>query len=82
MLQRDAKQLIERRIDRHGYHLHTRRHDLARVDFTQFEQLLNRVFLEAFEVPFEPAGFNNEFQLFGRMSTADVAAVQSDGPAQ
>ena len=64
VLQRDAEQFVERCIDGDRDNFHARRHDLARVHFLQFEQLLNRVFFEAFEMAFDPARFDDEFQLF------------------
>ena len=74
VLQRQAQQLVQPGVHRDRDDLPARRHDLARVDFLEIQQLVDGLFLEAFQMARVTAGFHNELQLFGRVPSAVLAA--------
>ena len=85
VFERDAQKLVQGRVGGHRDDVDSRRHDLARVDFPQPEQLLDRVLLECFQMPFAAAGLQDEFELLGRMPSASVCPrrpMARDRPAE
>ena len=70
--------LIQAGVHRNRHDGVARHHDFARVIVGKLEQRLNGVFFEAMQMPFAAAGADDELQLFGRVSSAAMAAAQAD----
>ena len=74
VFQQHPQDLIQAGVGGNRNNVHARRHDLARVDVPQVQQLLDGDLLEAFQVPFLAAGFDDELQLFGGMAASAASA--------
>ncbi len=79
MLHGDAQQFVEGRVDRHGDDVDAGVMISRVLTFCEVENLLDGLLLEAFQVAFAAARFDDELEFFGRMAPAGVAAAQAKG---
>src|SRR5579872_320620 len=80
MLQHNVQDLIDTRVDRKRYEVVAWHHDFSNGISLQVEHAANRRFLKTLQVPFAPAGTDNELQLLNRMPPASMAALPAQGP--
>src|SRR5580698_5077836 len=70
--------LIQTGVHGNGYDIVARHHDLANIIILEFQQSLNGVFFETMQMPFAPAGADNELQLLSGVAASAMAAAQAD----